>query len=216
MSYDKNKKYFQTAYRTGSDIWTHKNYKSKVLEYLAKIPSKGFVLDLGAGRGVWPFTLVELGFKVIGVDYVADTVKTNNHEVKFKGLQDQMRFVEGDVFDLQFADNTFDVVTDFGLVQHLLESDFEKYSKEINRVLKPDGYFLNVSFSKNTKQFLNFSPANSDSGEFQVDGVHYHFFSDEEIIRVYGQDMQVVRQDHIVLPEDNHEVLVITLLQKKP
>lgn len=217
MSYDNNKKYFQTAYRTGSDIWTHKNYRSKVRHYLAKIPNNGFVLDVGAGRGLWPFTLAELGFKVIGLDYIADVVKTNNQEVKFKGLQEQMRFVEGDVFDLQFADSTFDVVTDFGLVQHLLESDFEKYKSEVNRVLKVGGYFLNVSFSKKTKEFLHFSPANSESGEFQVEGVHYHFFNDAEIVQVYGgkEVVEVVAQDHIVIPEEHNEILVITLLQKK-
>lgn len=215
MLYDQNKKYFETAYRTGSDIWTHKNYRAKVFEYISHIPKGGFVLDLGTGRGVWPFIFIDFGFKVIGLDYVLDIVKVNNQEVKFRNLQDKMRFVEGDVFDIRFADQTFDVVTDFGLAQHFNNQDFAKYGKEIDRVLKPGGHILNVSISKNTKQFLNFSPVNSKSGEFQVDGVHYYFFEDEEIQKLYGSGTKVLKQDHIVIPENNNEILVITLLQKQ-
>jgi ubiquinone/menaquinone biosynthesis C-methylase UbiE len=215
MSYDQNKKYFETAYKTGSDIWTHKNYRAKVFEYISYIPSPGFVLDLGSGRGIWPFIFVDFGFKAIGVDYVTKLIKANNQEVKFRGLASKMRFVEGDVFDLQFADETFDAVTDFGLTQHLQDEDFKKYGKEATRVLKPGGYILNVSFSKNTKQFLTFSPANSESGEFQVDGVHYYFFKDEEIVDLYGENVRVINQEHIVIPESENEIFVITLLQKQ-
>ncbi|MEZ4113887.1 MAG: class I SAM-dependent methyltransferase [Candidatus Paceibacterota bacterium] len=213
MSYEENKKYFKTAYKTGSDIWTHKNYRAKVFEYISYIPKGGFVLDLGSGRGVWPFILVDFGFKAIGIDYVAEMVKANNQEVKFKGLSEKMRFVEGDIFDIQFADQTFDVVTDFGLAQHLNDQDFPQYQKEVDRVLKPGGHILNVSLSKNTKKFLDFSPANSESGEFQVNGVHYYFFTDEEILDIYGENMRVINQEHIV-PENHDEIFVITLLQK--
>ncbi len=215
MSYEENKKYFKTAYKTGSDIWTHKNYRAKVFEYISYIPKGGFVLDLGTGRGVWPFILVDFGFKAIGIDYVEDIVKVNNQEVKFKGLSDKLRFVAGDTLDLQFANNTFDVVTDFGLVQHLKKEDFKKYGEEIDRVLKPGGHILNVSFSKSTNHFLDFSPANEENGEFEVRGVFYNFFTDEEIFDLYGENMQVINQEHIVLPENNNEIFVITLLQKK-
>lgn len=214
MLYEQNKKYFETAYRTGSDIWTHKNYRAKVFEYISYIPKGGFVLDMGTGRGIWPFIFVDFGFKAIGVDYVGDIIKVNNQEVKFRGLAEKMRFVEGDIFDIHFADQTFDVVTDFGLVQHLNNEDFEKYSKEVVRVLKPGGHILNVSLSKNTKNFLDFSPVNSESGEFQVKGVHYYFFTDEEILDLYGGNVRVINQEHIVLAENHNEIFVITLLQK--
>ncbi len=214
MLYEKNKKYFETAYKTGADIWTHKKHKEKILEMIEMIPSGGFVLDIGSGRGLWSFAFVELGFKVIGIDYIDRVVKTNNQEVKWRRLENKIRFIVGDVFDINFADETFDVVTDFGLVQHLNNQDFKKYKEEINRVLKPGGYVLNVSISRNTKQFLNFSPTKSDSGEFQIDGVHYYFFTDEEIINLYGENMVVINQDHITIPENDDEVFVITLLQK--
>jgi len=214
MQYEANKKHFEIAYKTGADIWTHKPYKKKIFEFIAQIPKGGFVLDLGTGRGQWPFEFVNLGFKVIGIDYVEHLVRVNNQEVKFKGLQEKMRFMHGDVFEIPFANGTFDVVTDFGLVQHIHKEDFEKYQSEVNRVLRLGGYILNVSLSKNTKSFLSFSPASQESGELQIDGVHYYFFTDEEIMGLYGDSMRIVNQEHIVIKENDGEILVITLLQK--
>lgn len=212
--YDSQKKFFETAYRTGTDIWTHKNYRKKVFEFMSLVPRGGFVLDVGSGRGVWPFIFAETGFKVIGIDYIEKIVKVNNEEAKHKNLLERIRFIVGDVFDIGFQDSSFDLVTDFGLVQHLNNQDFEKYRKEVGRVLKTGGYILNVSLSKNTKQFLNFSPSDSESGEFQIEGVHYYFFKDEEIVDLYGKDFEVVKQDHIVIPENENEIFVITLLKK--
>lgn len=214
MTYDKNKNFFEIAYRTGTDIWTHKNYRAKVYEYISYIPKGGFVLDLGTGRGVWPFIFVDFGFRVIGIDYIENLVKTNNQEVKFRGLSEKMRFVHGDVFEIPFADETFDVVSDFGLVQHIKKDDFEKYRKEINRVLKSGGHILNVSLSKSTKKFLSFSPTNQEGGEVVVDGVHHYFFTDDEIFDLYGENMKIINQEHIALKEHDGEILVITLLQK--
>lgn len=214
MQYESNKKYFELAYRTGTDIWTHRNYRAKVYEYISYIPKGGFVLDLGTGRGIWPFVFVDFGFRVIGVDYVENLIKANNQEVKFRGLAEKMRFVHGDVFEIPFADATFDVVTDFGLVQHIRKEDFEKYKNEVNRVLRPGGHILNVSLSRSTPKFLKFSPTSQETGEVQTEGVHYYFFTDDEIFDLYGENMKIINQEHIAVDEHNGEILVITLLQK--
>ena len=100
------------------------------------------------------------------------------------------------------------------LVQHLHKEDFKKYGEEVNRVLKPGGHILNVSLSKNTKQFLDFHPSESETKEFQVDGLTYYFFEDNEIIDIYGDETRIINQEYITLPEQDNEVFVITLLQK--
>ena len=53
--------------------------------------------------------------------------------------------------------------------------------KQLFRVLKPGGFYLNVSLSRETQRFYEFYPRSSESGEFQKYGVHYHFFEKEEI-----------------------------------
>lgn len=213
MDYSRQKTFFETAYNTGSDAWTDKHYHSKVFEYIMKIPAGSLILDLGTGRGRWPFTMVELGFKVIGVDYISHLIDINNAEAKAKNLQGKIRFVEGDVFDISFADASFDAVTDFGLLQHLHNEDWQKYGEEVNRVVKSGGYVLSVALSKETPKFYDFSPHDSPDGNYEKYGAVYHFFTEEEIKKVYGWNFKVVKSETIFLPKEN-ETLLITLLKK--
>lgn len=213
MSYDSQKKFFETAYRTGTDIWTNKFYQSKILEYILKIPSQSMILDLGTGRGRFPFTMAEMGMKVIGVDYITELVKINNLEVKAKGLEGKIRFIEGDVFDIPIADNTIDAVTDFGLVQHLYKDDWQKYGSEINRVLKINGHVLVVCLSKETPKFYDFSPKDSTEGEIEKYGAHYHFFTEEEILKIFGEGFEKIKSE-VFFPPKEGEGYLIMLLRK--
>lgn len=213
MDYSEQKKFFETAYNTGTDLWTEKHYHSKIFEYITKFPEGATVLDLGTGRGRWPFTMVELGYKVIGLDYISHLVEVNNQEVRARGFDGKIRFIEGNVLAIDFADESFDAVTDFGLLQHLHKEDFEKYGAEANRVLKSGGYILNVSLSKETEHFFDFSPKNSIHPDFEKYGVSYHFFTEEEVKKVYGWSVKVVKSELIHLQKEK-EVLVVTLLKK--
>lgn len=213
MRYDEQKKFFETAYKTGTDIWTDKHYHSKVFDYLSKIPPGSMILDLGTGRGRWPFAMVDLGMKVIGVDYIKHLIKVNNQEAKAKHLQGKIRFVEGDVFDVGFADASFDAVTDFGLLQHMHREDWRTYGSEVSRVLRSGGYVINVAYSRETPRLFEFVPGDSEDGDFEKYGVHYHFFTEGEILEVYGYDFKVLKQETIHIEKYN-ETLLFSLLQK--
>lgn len=215
MSYDTQKQFFETAYKTGTDLWTDKLYQAKVFEYIARLPSGGMTLDLGTGRGRWPFAMVDMGFRVIGMDYVTHLIDTNNREAKAKGMQGKIRFVEGDVFEINFADESFDIVTDFGLLQHLTTEDWPKYGREVERVVKKGGYVLNVSLSQETKTFLGMSPKDVHQTDFDKYGAHYHFFNLDELRTVYGPAFSVIDSETIHLAKEQ-EALIITLLQKRP
>ncbi len=214
MPYSKQIKYFETAYRTGTDIWTHKPYKSKALEFISLLPKEGFVLDLGSGRGYWAFLLAELSFKVIGIEYIKDLVDINNKEVKSRGLEKNMRFIYENALETNFDNESFDIITDFGLIQHIKKEDWGKYKNEVNRVLKSGGYILNISFGRETEKFMSFSPAKSIDGTFEKDGVFYNFLSEEDIFEIYGENMNVIKQEKVLLKDHNNEVLIFTLLKK--
>lgn len=213
MSYDEQKKFFETAYRTGSDIWTDKLYQAKIFEYLTRLPSGAMTLDLGTGRGRWPFAMVDMGFRVIGIDYVRELMDVNNREAKAKHMQGKIRFIPGDVFDIPLADASIDVVTDFGLLQHLLPADWPTYGKEVERILKPGGFVLNVSLSKETPKFFDISPKESGMSDVEKYGAHYHFFTEEEMRAVHGFHFKIVQSEVLFLPQEN-EALLVTLLKK--
>lgn len=211
MSYETQKKFFETAYRTGTDIWTHKIYQSKVFDFLKMIPKESIILDLGTGRGRFPFLMAEMGMKVIGVDYITDLIKINNKEVKAKGFEGRMRFIEGDVFDIPLADNTIDTVTDFGLLQHLYKEDWQKYSSEINRVLKTDGHVLIVALSKETPKFYDFSPKDSTDSEIEKYGAHYNFFTEEDLKNIFGENFSIIKSEILFLQKEGEAFLVLLL-----
>lgn len=213
MDYSNQKDFFETAYRTGSDIWTDKHYHSKVFEYLKMIPGHPTVLDLGTGRGRWPFAMAEIGMQVIGIDYIPHLIEVNNSEAKAKNFQGKLRFIEGDALDIRFADESFDVVTDFGLLQHMHPEDWKQYGSEVSRVLKLGGHYLSVALSKDTPKFYDFNPADSTDGNFEKYGVFYHFFSPEDIRQVFGSDFTVIKSETIYLEKYN-ETLLFSLLQK--
>jgi SAM-dependent methyltransferase len=75
MDYSAQKNYFEIAYRTGSDVWTHIPYHHIALQVLPPLAPDAFVLDVGAGRGLWIGKLVADGNRVIGLEYINDVVK---------------------------------------------------------------------------------------------------------------------------------------------
>lgn len=186
MEYDAQKDFFEIAYRTGSDVWTHIPYHSTALRMVPALPKDSFVLDIGVGRGLWLHKLVAEGYRVIGLDYISDIAKKGNADLKLEGLGDRARFIHGDVLDIPFADHTFDLVTDIGVLQHLTHGQWNQYMSEIIRVARQDGYVLNVSLSKETLRFLGFSPKHSAEASFEKFDVSYYFFTNAELNELFG------------------------------
>ncbi len=216
MDYSQQKMFFQTSYATGSDTWSQASFAMKGGELMASLSPGAMILDLGSGRGHFPFELAKNGFKVIGLDYVKQIVEKNNEEVKNFNLENKMRFMEGDVFDIPLADKSFDAVTDIGLLQHIHPEDWSDYRKEIVRVLKKGGYFFLITLSKETPTFFNWNPKQQAFGDFERDGVFYHFFTKEEIGLLFEDDFEIFseRIEQVNLHRDTVS-FVVTLLKKK-
>lgn len=215
MDYKDHKEYFETAYRTGSDIWTHIPAKERG-EMLTNELSRGaLILDVGSGRGLFAKQLAENGYSVIGIDFEPNIVKRANEEIKNWNLQGKLRFVEGDALDIPFTDESFDGVYSFGLMENLYKDDWTKYASEIIRVLRPGGFYLNVSMSRETQQFLGFNPKGSDSGDFERYGIHYHFFNKEEVEGIFASQLQLIEQKIESVDTPDQISLLASLFRKK-
>ncbi len=215
MDYETHKDYFKTSYQNGIDIWTHLPSKFRSMNLLAaKLAPGAKVLDVGSGRGLLAKHLAEMGFTVTGIDFESDIVRKVNEEVSNWGLEGKLELLEADVFHLPFPDASFDGICDVGLLENLYKDDWAAYATEINRVLKSGGYYLSMVLSRKTKTFLDFSPANSADGEYEVGGVHYHFFDEEELQSIFT-GMMTPLSSNIDFEEQPREVALIqTLFQK--
>ena len=215
MQYHEHKNYFETAYKNGADIWTHLSDKTKGIKLTENLKTGSFVLDVGSGRGLFAKQLAESGFKVIGIDFEKNIVDKTNAEIKNWGLEGKLKFMEANVLDIPFADESFDGICDFGLLENLYSEDWEQYASEITRVLKPGGFYLNVALSRETQHFFEFYPKGSESGDFQKYGVHYHFFEKAEMAQIFANKLKVISQENKHIenkPIDS--ILLKTLFQK--
>jgi ubiquinone/menaquinone biosynthesis C-methylase UbiE len=96
------------------------------------------VLDVGCGPGSITRGLAErvAPGQVVGLDLSKDTLESARRDAAARGL-DNLRYEEGSVYELPFADASFDVAYAHQVLQHLRER--EAALREMLRVLRPGG-----------------------------------------------------------------------------
>lgn len=134
--YLENRPMFLSIIRSQEAIFFEKHKK------LIKSP----ILDFGCGDGFFAETVFGKGKIDIGLDLKnsrALTAKKNNvykEVVYYKGLK------------IPFSNNYFSVVISNCVLEHLPK--LSKNLKEINRVLKPEGYFITSVMTNNWNDYL--------------------------------------------------------------
>ncbi|MFA6301055.1 MAG: class I SAM-dependent methyltransferase [Candidatus Paceibacterota bacterium] len=214
MDYQEHKKHFNAAYKTGTDAWTHPYTDRESLKLTEKLSPNAYILDIGSGRGFLAKHLAEMGFKVIGIDFDGDIVNKANGDIMDWKLEGRVKFVEADALSIPFPDASFDAACDFGLFETLYKNDWEKYASEVNRVLKPGGFYFNVSLSAETGHFFEFSPKGSTEKDFEKYGIHYHFFEKAEMKSVFSGKLETISQGTSLATKNDGVVLLETLFQK--
>jgi len=94
------------------------------------------VLDIASGEGYGVALMAKTAKRVVGVDVAKEAI---THAQKAY-QQENVEFIQGDIRSLDFPDNSFDVITCFETIEHIVEHD--KAISELKRVLKPKGVLL--------------------------------------------------------------------------
>lgn len=126
-------------------MYTHKNTRKFALTLVkSKKPVK--ILDLATGTGDFAFlhaTNKKLPFdKIVGLDFSAGMLKVGKDRSKKLGLSEKISFIKGDIMNLPFEDNKFDLLTIGYGIRNVVDIPYGL--KEIYRVTKPGGSFLVV------------------------------------------------------------------------
>lgn len=126
------------------DLW-----RDVVCEHMpAKDKEEIKILDIGTGPGFFPIMLAQNGYRVNAVDYTPEMLvkaKENAGE-----LNERITFARMDAKELNFEDNSFDIILSRNLTWVLEEPD--KAYREWHRVLKNGGKMLN--FDANWYRYL--------------------------------------------------------------
>lgn len=136
---------------------SHRLEKDRTLQILAKWlpPSPAVILDVGGAAGVYAFPLAEKGYEVHLIDPVALHIEQAKSQAK-KGKTKLASYSIGEARNLEWKNNSVDVVLLFGPLYHLIEpEDRDKALQEAYRVLKPGG----LLFAAGIARFASFMDA---------------------------------------------------------
>ena len=133
-----------TDYRPFPNV-TAKNAVQELFEVptlirLLDLPRRARVLEVGCGRGVAlpPLARHCAPSRLVGLDLDAELLRDARGTLARERVEAEL--VLGDVRELPFGDETFDVVVDFGTCYHVAHP--ERALAEIARVLAPRGVFV--------------------------------------------------------------------------
>jgi len=124
--------------------------KEKIRKRLLKYTRKAFrmlpqmdkprILDIGCGSGVPTLELARLSQgEVIGIDIDQPVLDKFTRKMKEAGLTDRVQAVKCSIFDMDFADESFDIIWSEGSIYAI---GFERGLREWKRFLKPDGFMV--------------------------------------------------------------------------
>jgi len=112
--------------------------------YSAKSREDIKILEIGCGSGANLWFIAKEGFQASGIDGSRVAID----RLKKRLAQDKLKadLHIGDVMQLPFADNQFDCIIDCECMYANSFKDSLVIVKEANRVLKPGGKFLSMTF----------------------------------------------------------------------
>ena len=106
----------------------------KSLKYLNLDLNNKNILDVGCGRGRWLEFYRSLGANPIGIDISMDAIDS----CRKKGFT----AINASIENMQFADNSFDIVNSVAVLQHLSYKNQSKTVNKIQHVIRYGGYVM--------------------------------------------------------------------------
>jgi len=110
------------------------------------------ILDIGCGSGVPTLELARLSQgEIIGIDIDQPALDEFTRKTKEAGLTDRVQAVNCSIFDMDFADESFDIIWSEGSIYAI---GFEKGLQEWRRFLKQGGFMVVHDEQGNIKKKL--------------------------------------------------------------
>ena len=124
------------------------------IPYLAeRWKSCGFntFLDSGCGPGRHALYFAKSGFLVTALDQSPEALDNLKQVSAERALR--LNIVQGDIFHMPFADNSFDCLLDYNVSYHTDTAGYFAALKELKRVLRPGGEAYLTLLSQNDPAF---------------------------------------------------------------
>ena len=149
--------------KIGRESWSDPEDMKFLLDYVLETIKKFDldksikILELGCGDAELSLALVELGYSVSGVDISPTAIEWAKEKAADRNLKAD--FYVGDVLNMEFDDNSFDIVVDSHCLHCIIGKDRDFFLKEAKRILKKDGLLIGNTMcdtiSDDIKEYLN-------------------------------------------------------------
>jgi len=122
----------------------------RIVDFLPHTPK---VLDLACGTGDIALRLSDYGIKVVGLDITPRMVEIATQKTRQASDSIASAFVVGDMMELPYPDDSFDLVTvGYGFRNVPVLDDA---LREVYRVLRPGGSVLSLDFNRPTNMVVS-------------------------------------------------------------
>jgi len=141
--FDNQATYWRDTYKE-KDIFgiIYQRRQAAALRYVdgLLLPKTARVLEIGCGAGFMTAALAKRGFTIEAIDHAQGMVDLTLEHARQKGILSQISAYTGDIHELSYETQTFDLIIALGVIPWL--HDFRKALTEIIRVAKPGGYVV--------------------------------------------------------------------------
>ena len=146
-------------------------------------PEGARVLEIGCGNGKTAIALKESGFRVTAMDFSQAAIDSCSD---ITGVE----FICASVTDMPFPDDSYDGALAFHVLEHLTAEELRAAVSEIERVLHPGSHLVVRVFSADDMRSEK-GTRFDDSTVVRGNGIMYHYFTEEELRKVFDR-MDVV------------------------
>jgi 2-polyprenyl-3-methyl-5-hydroxy-6-metoxy-1,4-benzoquinol methylase len=163
-------------------------YEDKVKDFITFLPHKNKVLDLGCGPGNVLNVLCSSGkeFSVTGLDLSEKMIEVAKNNIPTG------EFYCKDIRDINFSEDSFDVIILSFCIVHLEHSDVEALIKKISKYLENKGKIY-LSFMEGKKSGF-------ETTSFSKEEIYFNYYSADEIVNLlnkYGfKTFKISKQDY--------------------
>lgn len=127
------------TFKGDEDYWNNENYHLDTEDYLLEFLDNKYnlTLEVGAGIGRCTEPLSTISNHIVAIEPSLQALKY----LKKRNLQN-ITYVANNSFTLPFKDNSFDLIANITVIEHIPKEYCEEFILEMKRVLKEDGTFI--------------------------------------------------------------------------
>lgn len=166
-----------------------------VMSEIGKLRGIQKTLDIGFGDAQL-LKLLSTKYDSYGIDFVPENI-----EITKRNTQLHNKVKNGNILNIPFEANTFDLVTATEILEHLTEDELSRGLKEIQRVLKPNGYLLfTVPYNESLQEKMTCCPNCNTIFHFWG---HQQSFNEKNIKKNFGKLFNIIKLQKTFLVDEN-------------